>query len=73
MDNKCYRCGGNAGKYDVICYECEKKKKRKEAVVITIVAVLSIGFLVGVRLLWAKVVYKDMRCAWAECRIITNP
>lgn len=36
-------------------------------------SILFIGVVLGFRILWAKFVYHDMRCAFAECRIQVNP
>lgn len=37
----------------------------------TIIALVVLFVIIlGVRLLWAKIVYKDFRCAFADCRII---
>lgn len=39
-------------------------------VILTIIsAVLILVSVVAIRFVWAKYVYKDTRCAWAECRI----
>jgi hypothetical protein len=34
---------------------------------------IPFGIVLGVRFIWAKFVYNDMRCAFAECRIQVNP
>lgn len=31
---------------------------------------LVIGAIIGIRYVWAKFVYNDVRCMWAECRIL---
>lgn len=39
-----------------------------------IVTILVIFLIVGgLRYVWAKAVYHDARCMWAECRINVNP
>ncbi len=35
-----------------------------------ILAIIVIGIIIGSRYLWAKYVYHDARCVWAECRIL---
>lgn len=38
---------------------------------------IAMGILIvivfGLRVLWAKLIYGDMRCTFAECRIQVNP
>jgi hypothetical protein len=38
-----------------------------------IVGIVLLGIVIGARYLWAKAVYQDTRCMWAECRINVNP
>lgn len=37
---------------------------------VVILLAVSFGIVLGVRLLWAKLVYNDLKCVVAECRII---
>lgn len=49
------------------CYKCRSKEQRN-AYIIMIVSALLVTL--GVRMMWAKFIYHDMRCVLAECRII---
>lgn len=35
--------------------------------------VLIFGVVIGIRLIYAKFIYNDMRCVFAECRINVSP
>lgn len=39
----------------------------KEMIYFVVIAIIVV---LGLRLLWAKFIYNDMRCIFAECRII---
>ena len=73
---KCKKCGGkiefnhNYGGHAHFCRKCREKKLRREN--FTLMWIVIIGFIVifGLRFIYAKVVYKDTRCIWAECRIL---
>jgi len=75
MKNKCTKCDKELdSKYDWgLCYDCNKKKKKLEKRDAVIFFSIIIIFAVGMRIIWAKAVYKDSRCAFAECRIQVNP
>lgn len=45
----------------------------KDKITIGFIVIAVLGVIVAVRMLWAKIVYHDSRCAWAECRITVNP
>lgn len=49
------------------CYDCKWKEEFWTGFVVIVVVLVII---LGLRLTWAKLVYNDMRCFWAECRII---
>lgn len=34
---------------------------------------ILLSITLGIRLIWAKFVYHDLRCAFAECRIEVSP
>jgi len=53
-----------------LCYSCKSKEETKAAIIAVVVVILAI---VSIRVLWAKFVYKDTRCAFAECRINVDP
>lgn len=60
------------GKYDWWCFVC-KEKEDKWAVVITLSFLgLIVAVVLGVRIMWAKYVFDDYRCAFGECRIIKD-
>lgn len=70
MEQKCKKCGREYSKYspwNVKCYYCTKKEERNAMI---IVGVVALAVVLGARLLWAKFVYHDFRCALAECRIM---
>ena len=80
MTKECYKCKkemtfnefsklSNFG----LCYECSAKEDKKATWFWILTAVVVISVIMGVRILWAKIVYKDSRCAWAECRIQVDP
>ena len=56
-----------------LCSDCGDKRKRNELIVGIALVVLFLSAVVGVRMLWAEIVYKDSRCAFAECRINVDP
>lgn len=45
----------------------------KAKIFIGLIIVAFIGSAIAIRLAWAKWVYHDSRCAFAECRINVNP
>ncbi len=49
------------------------KENVKAAVLLSLIIIGVLAVLLGIRLVLAKVVYHDMRCAFAECRIQVNP
>ncbi len=75
MKKDCERCGKkesvstNFG-YRFMCDECDEKAKRRETIILVGIGVSILLVFLGIRLLWAKVFYKDMRCALVECRIM---
>ena len=72
MFNRCIKCGEEA-KFGLTCYQCDKKEAKKEKIIIGVVLLIFLGPVIISHLVWAKVIYKDMRCAWAQCRIQVNP
>lgn len=52
-----------------LCNSCDEKRRRKEMIGSIIAVVIALSLIAGVRLVWAKLVYDDMRCFLAECRI----
>jgi len=56
-----------------LCYDCSDKADNKLFWKQVAICVMGVVLIIGFRVLWAKVVYKDSRCAWAECRIQVNP
>lgn len=53
--------------------ESSNNKHMKEAKPYIIIAVIGILITFGLKFVWAKFVYHDIRCVWAECRIQVNP
>jgi len=53
-----------------LCHECDDKRIKKEWLVgsLAVVGVLLVIF--GIRYAYAKIVYHDARCMFAECRIM---
>lgn len=49
------------------------KQINKDNLYITIVGIVAVLFVFGIRWVYAKVVYHDARCMFAECRIQVNP
>lgn len=47
------------------CQDCKKKENRMNILFFVGVLVL----ILGLRVAWAKLVYHDIRCVMAECRI----
>lgn len=72
MKNKCTKCGKELYTvYDFgLCYECSEKQDKFMTLLTFGGIILFFVILGGIRLLWAKFVYHDYRCAFGECRII---
>lgn len=72
MKNKCTKCDKElASIYDWgYCYDCKKKKNRKEAWICVGIVILVLSVIFGIRYAYAKIIYNDARCIFAECRIM---
>lgn len=79
MNDICKKCGKEYTQWrsffikgQSLCFKCEEKEDRKTMwlyVGLTAFVFLSVF---GLRILWAKYVYNDYRCALSECRILKN-
>lgn len=73
MKNNCMKCGEELGMYSVgLCYGCQKKADKFEIKVMVGITIVFLVVVIGIRLLWAKIAYNDLRCAVGECRIIKS-
>lgn len=71
---KCTECNKEITTiYSYKCTECEKKENRRMYIILSLILLFTVSIIIGVRIFWAKVVYKDARCAFAECRISVDP
>lgn len=52
------------------CPKCESAEDRGFIYFCMAIFIVLFGIIFGLRYLWAKHVYHDTRCIWAECRII---
>lgn len=79
MREKCIKCGAGfspVGSYIrnfEQCYSCKQKEYDRNMRFIVTTIMLAIIVVFGVRMFWAKFIYQDARCAFAECRIQVNP
>lgn len=74
MKNNCKKCGGEISSFSYgLCYVCEDKEEKMIFVAILVLCLFVFITIVGFRIVWAKYIYKDARCAFAECRIQVNP
>lgn len=53
-----------------LCGDCNDKKVRKEGILGIMAIIVGVTLIVGIRYFYAKVVYNDTRCIFAECRIM---
>lgn len=70
---KCIKCkkeADNLYRFGTLCLECDNKRERGEFWTMVAFITVTLLIIVGIRLTWAKLVYGDMRCFLAECRII---
>jgi len=71
MKNTCHICGKEIS-FGFQCYKCKEKEDRG-VMYFVIGTVLIFSLLIfGIRVMWAKYVFHDWRCALSECRIIKN-
>jgi len=45
----------------------------KETIFYIVFGLIALSIVFGLRYAWAKLVYHDARCMFAECRIQVNP
>lgn len=69
-----YRNCEKHGEWDTFgnfrCPKCKEESDKWENYILAGIIVLIFAAVIGLRLLYAKLVFHDMRCAWAECRIL---
>jgi len=74
MNRLCIKCKKETiNVYQTVCDACQKQEKKKETIGFILFCLGILAIFVTVRIVWAKIVYKDARCAWAECRINVDP
>jgi len=52
------------------CPKCKDEQDRFEMKATAVLITMIILGVIGFRYIWAKYVYHDARCMWAECRIL---
>ena len=69
MNNTCPK-HGEYWKYAMRCPKCKDDEDRQFVWFTVVVIVCIIAISIFIRYEWAKHVYHDTRCVWAECRIV---
>lgn len=74
MKNKCKECGKELSYFSttLTCYDCEQKENIKLVKFFGVVLFVLVVVFIGGKFLFAKVMYDDYKCAFANCRIIKD-
>ena len=69
MKDICIKCNNKKYGIDTLNEKCSSCRHKEDMRYLAVLFVIGFIIIVGVRVIWAKFVYNDIRCVLAECRI----